>query len=85
MEAHDYGSCFILLLRICYSHQKNKDPRHMLFRKPSGKGHLIYYPKARTYINNVMQYISRNEQKHNMLARLRWKVLSKAKVGRKGV
>ena len=56
----------------------------MLFRKPSGKGHLIYYPKARTYINNVMQYISRNEQKHNMLARLRWKVLSKAKV-RKGV
>ena len=55
----------------------------MLFRKPSGKGHLIYYPKARTYINNVMQYISRNEQKHNMLARLRWKVLSKAKVREK--
>ena len=49
------------------------------------KGHLIYYPKARTYINNVMQYISRNEQKRNMLVRLRWKVLSKAKVRRKDV
>ena len=57
----------------------------MLFRKPSEKGHLIYYPEAHTYINNVMQYISRNEQKHNMLVRLRWKVLSKAKVRRKGV